>query len=80
MASIGIVDFVVPFSQDTPKELIEYLNPDVLVKGGDYKKDKIAGADFVLSNGGMVEVVDYKPNLSTTSLVMAAKKIEVKNA
>ena len=80
MAAIGIVDFVVPFSQDTPKELIEYLNPDILVKGGDYKKDKIAGADFVLLNGGRVEVVDYQPNLSTTSLVVAAKKIEFKNA
>ncbi len=79
MSALGMVDFVVPFSQDTPKELIEHLKPDVLVKGGDYKKDKIAGADFVLSNGGKVEVVDYQPNFSTTNLVLASKKIEVKS-
>ena len=79
MSALGMVDFVVPFSQDTPKELIEHLKPDVLVKGGDYKKDKIAGADFVLSNGGKVEVVDYQPNLSTTNLVIMAKKKEFKS-
>jgi D-beta-D-heptose 7-phosphate kinase / D-beta-D-heptose 1-phosphate adenosyltransferase len=74
MAAIGVVGYVVVFDQDTPEELIEYLNPDVLVKGGDYQKDEIAGAKFVLDNGGVVEVVDYKPNLSTSSLVALANK------
>ncbi|MFH1462083.1 MAG: D-glycero-beta-D-manno-heptose 1-phosphate adenylyltransferase, partial [bacterium] len=74
MSAFGVVDFVVIFDEDTPKELIEYLNPDVLVKGGDYSKDKIAGADYVLSNGGSVEVVDYQPDLSTSNLVAAVQK------
>lgn len=74
MAAIGIVDYVVVFDQDTPKELIEYIKPDVLIKGGDYQRDKIAGAKSVLDSGGIVEVVDYKPNLSTSNLVDLVRK------
>ncbi|MBD3272954.1 D-glycero-beta-D-manno-heptose 1-phosphate adenylyltransferase [Candidatus Dependentiae bacterium] len=73
MSALSVVDYVVPFSQDTPRELIEYLKPDVLVKGGDYKKENIAGADFVLKSGGFVKVVDYQKNLSTTNLVNSLK-------
>lgn len=69
MASIGVVDFVVSFEQDTPKELIEYLNPDVLVKGGDYKPEFVAGGDFVRANGGSVVIVNYQNGFSTTNIV-----------
>ncbi|KKP22582.1 MAG: Bifunctional protein HldE [candidate division TM6 bacterium GW2011_GWF2_28_16] len=69
MASIGIVDFVVSFDQDTPKELIEYLHPDVLVKGGDYKPEFVAGGDFVRANGGSVVIVNYQSGFSTTNIV-----------
>lgn len=73
LAAIGVVDFVVIFDQDTPKELIEYLKPDVLVKGGDYKKEEIAGYNFMMANGGQVVVVDYQKGLSTTNIINKIK-------
>ena len=48
------IDFIVPFSQDTPFELIKLISPDVLVKGGDYVVQDIVGYDFVIANGGLV--------------------------
>ena len=69
LSGIGVVDFIIIFDQDTPKELIEYLNPDVLVKGGDYKKEKVAGHDFVISKGGKVHIVDYQNGLATTKII-----------
>ena len=69
MSSIGVVDFVVPFEQDTPKEIIDLLKPDVLVKGGDYKIENIVGYDTVISYGGVVKVIDYKPEHSTSNLI-----------
>jgi D-beta-D-heptose 7-phosphate kinase/D-beta-D-heptose 1-phosphate adenosyltransferase len=74
MASIDVVDYVVRFEQSTPQELIEFLCPDVLVKGGDYKIENIAGYDTVISYGGKVEVVDYQHGLSTTNLVKSVKR------
>jgi D-beta-D-heptose 7-phosphate kinase/D-beta-D-heptose 1-phosphate adenosyltransferase len=73
VAALGMVDFVVSFDQDTPKELIEYLSPDVLVKGGDYKVESIVGYDYIKSLGGSVKVIDYVPGRSTTNVM---KKIE----
>ena len=52
LAALGVVDFVAPFSQDTPYEIIAYVKPDVLVKGGDYQREKIVGYDIVTSYGG----------------------------
>ena len=69
VAALGMVDFVVSFDQDTPRELIEYLNPDVLVKGGDYKIETIVGHDYVTALGGSVKVIDYVPGRSTTTIV-----------
>lgn len=69
MSAIGVVDYVVTFDQDTPKELIEFLKPDVLIKGGDYKVETIAGYDFVRSYGGEVDVVDYQQGFSTSNIV-----------
>ena len=74
MAAIDAVDYVVRFEQNTPQELIECLCPDVLVKGGDYNIENIAGYDTVLSYGGKVEVVDYQHGLSTTNLVKSVKR------
>ena len=75
MAAIGVVDFIVPFSQDTPKEIIEYLKPDVLVKGGDYQKEKVAGYNFMTSNGGEVYIVDYKKGFATTNIVNKIREV-----
>jgi len=69
LAALQAVDWVVPFSEDTPERLIEKLLPDVLVKGGDYRPDQIAGANVVVANGGRVEVIEFLSGCSTTGLV-----------
>lgn len=75
LASLLCVDAVCLFDEDTPKELIELARPDVLVKGGDYTIAKIVGADFVLANGGSVEVVPFVNGYSTSSLIERIKKL-----
>jgi rfaE bifunctional protein nucleotidyltransferase chain/domain len=69
LLSIRWVDFVVPFSEDTPERIIREISPDVLVKGGDYRIEDVAGADFVLSRGGRVEIFNYLEGYSTTSII-----------
>ena len=69
LLSIRWVDFVVPFSEDTPERIIREISPDVLVKGGDYRIEDIAGADFVLSKGGRVKIFNYLEGYSTTSII-----------
>lgn len=66
LAALAAVDWVVAFSEDTPARLIERLRPHVLVKGGDYQVDQIAGADLVQDNGGEVVVLPFQPGCSTT--------------
>lgn len=68
------IDYVTIFEQDTPKELIELLTPDVLVKGGDYKIEDIVGADNVIQNGGEVAIIDFVEGKSTTSIINKMKK------
>jgi D-beta-D-heptose 7-phosphate kinase/D-beta-D-heptose 1-phosphate adenosyltransferase len=63
------VDAVVIFPQDTPLELIQALQPDVLVKGADYRVDSVVGADLVLQRGGKVLLADLVPAQSTTSTI-----------
>lgn len=75
LSSLKPVDFVVVFSEDTPLKLIEQVKPNVLVKGGDYTKDKIVGADFVESGGGKVVVIPYVAGKSTSSLLDKIKKL-----
>jgi len=74
LLSLRWVDFVVPFSEDTPENLIRALKPHVLVKGGDYRLEDIVGAEFVLSYGGRVEIFKYLPGYSTTSLIDRLKR------
>jgi rfaE bifunctional protein nucleotidyltransferase chain/domain len=69
LAGLVAVDCVVLFDEDTPRALIEALAPDVLVKGGDYARDAIVGADWVEARGGRVVSVPLVPGYSTTSLV-----------
>lgn len=69
LAALDCVDAVVVFEQDTPYELIEALRPDVLVKGGDYTRDRVVGADLVESWGGRVSLVPLVEARSTSSLV-----------
>jgi rfaE bifunctional protein nucleotidyltransferase chain/domain len=69
IAAFAAVDCVVLFDQDTPQELIETLSPDVLVKGADYPRERIVGADWVESHGGRVVRVDLAPGFSTSAIV-----------
>lgn len=69
VAALAMVDAVVVFEQDTPLELIRELDPDVLVKGGDYSETTIVGATEVRARGGDVVVVPLTEGQSTTSIV-----------
>lgn len=69
LSALSCVDYIVFFDQDTPKELIEVVKPDVLVKGGDYNVSEIVGYDFVTSRGGRVVTVDIVEGKSTTNIV-----------
>lgn len=69
LAGLAAVDCVVLFDEDTPQSLIEALAPDVLVKGADYARDAIVGADWVEARGGRVVRVPLLPGFSTSSLV-----------
>lgn len=69
LAALEAVDAVVVFPQDTPLELIGWLEPDVLVKGGDYTVETIVGAREVRARGGEVVVIPLTPGQSTTSII-----------
>lgn len=75
LANLSCVDWVVPFSEDTPERIITRILPDVLVKGGDYTVDQIAGASAVLEHGGQVKVLDFLPGYSTTELIKQIKSV-----
>jgi D-beta-D-heptose 7-phosphate kinase/D-beta-D-heptose 1-phosphate adenosyltransferase len=76
LAGLAAVDWVVAFGEDTPAELIGRVLPDVLVKGGDYNVEQIAGGEKVLKNGGEVRVLGFKPGRSTTALIEAMRRGE----
>ncbi|WP_394174988.1 bifunctional D-glycero-beta-D-manno-heptose-7-phosphate kinase/D-glycero-beta-D-manno-heptose 1-phosphate adenylyltransferase HldE [Thalassotalea litorea] len=69
LAGLGAVDWVVNFSEDTPQRLIAGLLPDILVKGGDYKVEDIAGGKEVILNGGEVRVLNFEDGISTTEII-----------
>ena len=69
LAGLASVDWVVPFSEDTPERLITTVLPDVLVKGGDYKPEEIAGARAVLENGGEVRVLAFREGHSSSRII-----------
>src|SRR5439155_5275581 len=66
------VSAVLVFEEDTPRRLIEVLQPDVLIKGGDYTRDHVVGAEIVEARGGRVVLVDLVTGHSTSNLVRAA--------
>lgn len=77
LTALAAVDWVIPFGSeecnDTPVNLIQQVKPDVLVKGGDYKIEDIAGADFVLAHGGDVEVLEFVNDCSTSNVISKIK-------
>ena len=69
LASLGFVDRVIIFSEDTPVSLLENLQPDVLVKGADYKIDEVVGADVVRAYGGEIKLAKLVPGQSSTAVI-----------
>lgn len=69
LAGLAAVDWVVPFADDTPAQLIAAVLPDVLVKGGDYRPEEIAGGREVLQNGGEVRVLSFRDGHSTSRII-----------
>ncbi|AMP97214.1 D-beta-D-heptose 1-phosphate adenosyltransferase [Pedobacter cryoconitis] len=74
LGSMSFIDAVVFFNEDTPLELIKKVLPDVLVKGGDYKIEEIAGAKEVIENGGNVQVLSFLPGYSSSAIIDKIKK------
>jgi D-beta-D-heptose 7-phosphate kinase/D-beta-D-heptose 1-phosphate adenosyltransferase len=74
LAALGSVDWVVPFSGDTPERLICEIRPDLLVKGGDYRPEEIAGYDCVKRHGGDVVVLGFEDGCSTSGIIDAIRK------
>jgi D-beta-D-heptose 7-phosphate kinase/D-beta-D-heptose 1-phosphate adenosyltransferase len=75
MSSLESVDYVTIFPEATPLELIEYLQPDVLVKGGDWAEENLVGRDSVQSWGGRVAIIPEIKGSSTTNIVEKIRKV-----
>lgn len=73
LAALDFVDAVVPFEEDTPLTLISTLLPDMLIKGGDYQKENIVGANVVIESGGSVETFELVKGYSTTAIINKLK-------
>lgn len=69
LASLFFVDAVIIFEEDTPEMLVKSISPDIMVKGGDYKIENIAGADFVIANGGSIEIIPFVEGFSSTNII-----------
>jgi D-beta-D-heptose 7-phosphate kinase/D-beta-D-heptose 1-phosphate adenosyltransferase len=74
LAGLAAVDWVVPFAEDTPENLVAEVLPDVLVKGGDYRPEDIAGGAIVRANGGTVEVLQFREGRSTTRILESIRR------
>lgn len=74
LAAIDGVDWVTDFSEDTPQKIIAKCLPDVLVKGGDYQAENIAGYEDVINNGGQVKILQFKDGYSTTKIIEKIKE------
>ncbi len=73
LGALEAVDWVVPFEEDTPQRVIADVLPDLLVKGGDYKPEDIAGSEEVWANGGEVRVLNFEDGISTSNIIKAIK-------
>lgn len=76
IASLHFVNNVILFNHETPYELIKIIQPDVLVKGADYKPEDIVGADIVKQKGGKILTLDYLPGYSTTLIEQKIRNAE----
>jgi len=77
LAALAAVDLVVIFAEETPFELIQIVHPSILVKGGDYRHEKVVGREFVEADGGKMIFVDLEPGYSTTSIINRIRSSKV---
>lgn len=75
LAGLACVDYVVIFEQETPLTLIQEIQPDILVKGGDWPVEKIVGSKEVLARGGEVRSLKFYPGRSTSSVLERIQKL-----
>lgn len=68
LAALQMVDAIIVFEEDTPLDLIQLVQPDILVKGGDWKPEQIVGSDLVLARGGQVLSLPFVTGYSTTNI------------
>lgn len=73
LSAMGFIDYVAIFDEDTPYELIKKIQPDVLVKGGDYKPEEVVGRDIVEAHGGKLELIQFVEGKSTTNIIKKIK-------
>ena len=76
LGGLEAVDWVVNFSEDTPEPLLKELQPDILVKGGDYNIDGVVGGEYVKSYGGEVKALEFLDNCSTSAIVEKMKEVQ----
>ncbi|MAO87172.1 MAG: D-glycero-beta-D-manno-heptose 1-phosphate adenylyltransferase [Candidatus Marinimicrobia bacterium] len=79
LQALTVVDTVVVFDEETPAELIAELQPDVLVKGGDYQEEDIVGRESVLAKGGEIKIIPYVEGASTSNIIssiLASKSLD----
>jgi D-beta-D-heptose 7-phosphate kinase/D-beta-D-heptose 1-phosphate adenosyltransferase len=79
LAALACVDWVVPFSEETPERLYCQLLPDVIVKGGDYSPEQVAGGDCVVKAGGEVKILSFVEGQSTTAIINKSQVIAGQN-
>ena len=75
LAALSCVDTVIVFDEDDPKRVIQYLMPDILVKGGDWAEDEIIGSDVVKAAGGEVKRIPFVAGFSTTDLIEKIRRL-----
>jgi len=75
LAAFQFIHAVVVFNEDTPYELIKLIQPDMLIKGGDYTIDKIVGSDIITNKGGLVKTIPFIEGYSTTKIL---DKLQIK--
>jgi rfaE bifunctional protein nucleotidyltransferase chain/domain len=75
LSELRSVDYIITFNSKTPKNLYKIIKPNIITKGQDYFKKKIAGLDHVLNNGGKLRLIALKKNQSTTKIINKIKKL-----
>ena len=75
LCALSCVDFVVFFDEDSPRDLLEEIKPDIHTKGADYSVETLPEADVILKNGGKIEFIEFVEGKSTTNTINAMKKV-----